>query len=311
MATLTWQRQDGRSAVFQLQGLETLIGREPGVGIRLDSTYVSKRHAVIRLTQQGYVVADLNSSNGTFVNGQRVSMAVLKDGDQLALGSEALAFANQTTGTAAAAGGAFGTASGAKRRGPVIFLVGGGGVVVLLLIVLILAGRSGEEGTGATGNAGTPDAISTPPGQVPTAAPTYQPETYPPPSGSAPPAMPPTHSSIDVPAGADANALYENAIVHVKGGRLVEARRLLQQAAALDPTNAMILQRLREVEATIQVRVDQHLANGTRAFTYLRYQDALIEWEQVIAMTEPSDPRYQQATAGMVRAKQRLGQPIR
>ncbi|MEW5982519.1 MAG: FHA domain-containing protein [Acidobacteriota bacterium] len=300
MATLTWERQDGRRPVFQMQGLETVVGREQGCAVRLDSTYVSKRHAIVRLTQQGYVVADLNSSNGTFINGQRVSMAVLKDGDRVVLGSETLLFSNPEAAAAAGTGGAFGAPAGAKRRGPMLLLAVGGGGVVLLLLLLILAGSGGDEGE-------TPASVGQ--GRSYPAQPA-QPATAPPVdavSGGAAPEQ----REAGIPPGSDATALYESAMVYVKGGRLIDARRLLLQASSLEPGSAMIQQRLREVEATIQVRADQHLASATRAFTYLRFQDAIFEWEQVLAMTEPSDPRYQQATAGIARARQRLGQPIR
>jgi acyl-homoserine lactone acylase PvdQ len=99
----------------------------------------------------------------------------------------------------------------------------------------------------------------------------------------------------------DPVALYDLAMAHVRGGRFVEAHRLLSDSLALDPRNASAQQRLREVEATIQALVDRHLANGQRAFNYMRYQDAVQEWEQVLSMTVPSDPRYQQAAGASYR----------
>ena len=94
MAMLTWERKDGQRMVFHLQGLEATVGRDVGNVIRLESGYVSKRHAVIRLGPQGYTITDLNSSNGTFVNSQRTSLSLLKDGDRIELGSEVLVFSN-------------------------------------------------------------------------------------------------------------------------------------------------------------------------------------------------------------------------
>ena len=102
-------------------------------------------------------------------------------------------------------------------------------------------------------------------------------------------------------------ALYEMALAHVSGNRLVEARRLLRASVRLDPSNASAQQRLRQVDATIQIQADQHLAAGQRAFTYLRYDDAVIEFEQVMQMLPSTDSRYQQAAAGYRRAKERLG----
>ena len=119
--------------------------------------------------------------------------------------------------------------------------------------------------------------------------------------------MPPEPVSQEPLPSHDPVALYEMALAHVKGDRLVEARRLLQGALRLDPNNGSTQQRLREVEATIQVRADQHMAAGQRAFTYLRFDDAIVEWEQVMSMVPATDPRYQQAAAGVRRARERLG----
>src|SRR5919199_444474 len=51
---------------------ETRIGRGAGNDIRLDHPTISRDHALIRRLDGGYVISDLGSTNGTFVNGQRV-----------------------------------------------------------------------------------------------------------------------------------------------------------------------------------------------------------------------------------------------
>jgi len=65
-----------------------VMGRSPGCDLQIDYPMVSARHA--RLTVHGgrITIVDMGSSNGTFVNGRRVTRAtVVKPGDQLALGS--------------------------------------------------------------------------------------------------------------------------------------------------------------------------------------------------------------------------------
>ncbi|MFF3954845.1 FHA domain-containing protein [Streptomyces sp. NPDC001890] len=64
-----------------------LIGRDPGNGLRLNHETVSRLHA--ELTAQGgrWLLRDLGSTNGTCVNGQRVTGAVpVRDGDQVSFG---------------------------------------------------------------------------------------------------------------------------------------------------------------------------------------------------------------------------------
>lgn len=65
---------------------ELTIGREDGNEIKLDSLQVSKRHARLRRTFEGIIIEDLNSTNGVFVNGQRVSKKLIKPGDLIQIG---------------------------------------------------------------------------------------------------------------------------------------------------------------------------------------------------------------------------------
>jgi len=74
-----------KTGVFQLTNL--VLGRDPLCDITLDDPLVSRRHAELNLDAAGNgVIQDLTSANGTFVNGQRVNQAVLRDGDLIELG---------------------------------------------------------------------------------------------------------------------------------------------------------------------------------------------------------------------------------
>ncbi|MFM1904246.1 MAG: hypothetical protein RLZZ440_2146 [Planctomycetota bacterium] len=69
------------------------IGREAANSIKLDDQEVSRRHAEIRRVGEGYVVGDLASSNGTFVNDARVDRIDLSPGDRIRIGRSVLLFA--------------------------------------------------------------------------------------------------------------------------------------------------------------------------------------------------------------------------
>lgn len=60
-----------------------IIGRDPSVDIVLQGGHISRRHAELSVQDDQLWIKDLNSSNGTFVNGQRVTDAQLKHDDQL------------------------------------------------------------------------------------------------------------------------------------------------------------------------------------------------------------------------------------
>ena len=80
---------------FPLRKDRTIIGRVPTCDVVLPDHLVSRQHAEIRRESFGYAVRDLGSSNGTFVNGQRLSAAEsrpLRDGDTLRLGASELQF---------------------------------------------------------------------------------------------------------------------------------------------------------------------------------------------------------------------------
>lgn len=62
-----------------------VIGRHHDCDIAIASEEISRRHAQVKPTTDGVLVEDLGSSNGTFINGQRVQTGVLKNGDELRL----------------------------------------------------------------------------------------------------------------------------------------------------------------------------------------------------------------------------------
>jgi DNA-binding CsgD family transcriptional regulator len=64
-----------------------VVGRGVGVDIQLEDDSVSRRHARFRITENGPIVEDLDSRNGTRVNGRTInSPVVLALGDRVALG---------------------------------------------------------------------------------------------------------------------------------------------------------------------------------------------------------------------------------
>ena len=64
----------------------TQIGRDPASDIPLLSPAVSRHHAMIQATANGYEITDLGSTNGTYVNGVRISKALLRQGDAIYIG---------------------------------------------------------------------------------------------------------------------------------------------------------------------------------------------------------------------------------
>ena len=72
---------------------EFIIGRAPDCQMVIPSAAVSRRHARVRRREREVMIEDLGSSNGTFVNGEKISAAkALKDGDRISFGTVELIF---------------------------------------------------------------------------------------------------------------------------------------------------------------------------------------------------------------------------
>ena len=87
-------RQGGGRAgeSFRPSADRTRIGRSPECEIFLDDVTVSRNHAVLIARPDGFVVEDLGSLNGTFVNRRRIDTAVLTSGDELQIGKYRMTF---------------------------------------------------------------------------------------------------------------------------------------------------------------------------------------------------------------------------
>lgn len=80
------------------------VGRVGGNSIQLHDTEVSRKHAVFELTGEEFVLRDLNSSNGTYVNGQRIREKRLLSGDQVQMGRTLLLYTGAAGSVADAEG---------------------------------------------------------------------------------------------------------------------------------------------------------------------------------------------------------------
>jgi hypothetical protein len=81
---------DGRS--YPLSIGSTVIGRGDQANMRLPDVGISRRHARLDFDGAQVVLTDLGSTNGTMVNGQRVSAVALNPGDMIQLGTTTLTF---------------------------------------------------------------------------------------------------------------------------------------------------------------------------------------------------------------------------
>jgi DNA-binding winged helix-turn-helix (wHTH) protein len=92
---------------------DNVLGRAPGVSVRLSSWKASRRHARIRVDLHGAVLEDLGSKNGTLLNGTPVKAAVaLEPGDRIEIGREVLVYCHPAGGTTRTDSGQSGRGAG-------------------------------------------------------------------------------------------------------------------------------------------------------------------------------------------------------
>ena len=79
-------------SVYFLTEAEVRIGRDPSNSLTISDLSLSRRHCVLTREDDGYQLRDLESRNGTFVNGGVVSEKRLNHGDQISVGESVFVF---------------------------------------------------------------------------------------------------------------------------------------------------------------------------------------------------------------------------
>ena len=87
---------DGETKLIALERPITHVGRGLIADVRLEDSQVSRRHAILALRGDGARILDDRSYNGTFVNGRRITVQYVSDGDVLRFGRAVFRFTEIT-----------------------------------------------------------------------------------------------------------------------------------------------------------------------------------------------------------------------
>lgn len=153
MTLITLRILDGpqRGTIYNQVSLPVTIGREEGNVIRLTDERVSRYHVKIHEQDHSLLLSDLQSTNGTRINGEVVSSWLLRPGDLIFLGRSILLF-----GTSDEIAGRLHAIRMSSSSGD----IGGGGAAPLEVMPEILASVSHAFSSSAGGSGGGRDSLS-------------------------------------------------------------------------------------------------------------------------------------------------------
>ena len=323
--TLVWEKADGTTVDIPIPPDEPVtLGRDASNMVVLQSTFVSKRHATVGIEGGQFIVRDLKSANGTRVNGETATLTPLSPGDVLEVGDQTLTFVERGTPkvkqapsraaappSAASTPAAAGAPGGASRRGKIaaaaslsegpsaaVKMMRLGGVALVFGIGLFLAMRM------LLITEAPPSLLE---GPTYTGASSWLPEgATPAPLAKDTPLIRQVLQQAQTAGVKPADALFDEAVNQYNAGRLLEAGRLFAATLAHQPEHVPAKVRLGEVRGELEAEIARHRAEAERLMNQLRYDDSVSEWERVLLLLEPNDPRVPAAKAGLDGAKQRV-----
>ena len=79
-------KEDGEGKEFPIESGKTIIGRQEECDLRIPLSEVSRRHAVMTVDDKVVTLRDLGSSNGTYINNERIAEQKLSAGDHIVIG---------------------------------------------------------------------------------------------------------------------------------------------------------------------------------------------------------------------------------
>lgn len=281
---LRWTGTTGRTEECPLSNVRpATIGREDKNTIALDSRLVSKAHALVEFRDGEYTIQDLESANGTRVNGEPTSVRVLEPGDRIEVGDIELTFLDLgDDGTGASAGSAAARSGGSKIVR--LALAATVTLAVMLGLMFYLVKGFGPPKVAAP----TPVEILAP------AQPDLLARLKAAANGSAVVTDVVQHATL---AGVTpVQALREEGRIRFESERWRDAALLLAATVALNPKDTSAAAAFEQAAAHVDRAASKELAAAELAQMGMRYEDALLHADAVLQLIERPDPRYDRAS---------------
>lgn len=293
-------------AEFALTGPSIRIGRGDSNDIILNDTNCSRNHAELVLQRGGYVVRDLGSRNGVYVNGERIQQSALKEGDTIQVGGTG--FQYYVLGARPPARGAARKNNGRMR--PLLFVLGGGALGVIALVAYFsnrpeqshLSTTSGEvvaldnvlkEDGGSSGSSG---GIAV--GRNDRTAASDQVSSK-------------GRKKSNGESGKETNKrksreIFLEAQRNAEAGRLVDAMRGFERALELDSDCKSCLSRLTRLRKQRDKEIQHSMQTGKDYMEVGRYEEAAATFERVLLLDpDPQSPYHENAKRYLAESKEK------
>lgn len=290
-------------AEFALTGPRIRIGRGDTNDIVLSDTNSSRNHAELVLEAGRYVVRDLGSRNGIYVNGKKVGKALLTEGDTIFVGGTG--FQYFVLGAMAPRQARRAAAAGATNRRPLIY--GIGAAVVAAIILMVVFGNK------------KPPAVTTDTGDLPTFGGSTMAGSD---AGRNDPTTPeqiilqPIKNKKDAAGPKDpeerkrlVQEIFAEAQRAQEAGRLVDARAGFERALELDPSCRSCKARLERVSREIDQELQSAMDAGKRYLEFGNYDSAMTMFDRVMVLEpDPNNAYHQNAKRYLAEAKKKSKQ---
>lgn len=279
---LRWRTSSGRAEEYALSNVRpATIGRDPDCTIALDSRMVSKAHALVEFRDGDYTIQDLESANGTRVNGEATSVRVLEPGDRIEIGDVELTFLDAAT-DGVAAGGRVAAPAGSKA----VRLALTATVTLVVMVGLLFTLIGGPGGTENSATAVEETLAPAPPELLARLRASAAESTV----------VKLVVQYATVAGSPPAKALHDEGRLQLDAQRWREAALLLAATVARDPSNTAALAAFEDAAAHLDRAASKALAAAEIADYGMRYDDALLHADEVLQMVDRQDPRYDRAS---------------
>lgn len=115
-----------------------------------------------------------------------------------------------------------------------------------------------------------------------------------------------SRARVDASGNRTAEFYFEEGLSYLDTGRLKDAQASLRKVIELDPDHTRAKTRLSLLDEEIEKQAQDHFDNAREAFQFLRYDEAIAEWEMFLLLADPGDVRYAEAQQGIEQAQSRL-----